>query len=60
MLGETIFYKDYRVMALELADEGFTTFENLALMCLKYMSQDDVKDMLRVNEFDEIMEEYGL
>jgi hypothetical protein len=60
MLGEVLNYKDYRIMALELADEGFTTFENLALMCLKYMSQDDVKDMLRVNEFDEIMEEYGL
>ena len=59
-MSKTIFYKDYRVMALELADEGFTTFENLALMCLKYMSQDDVEDMLRVNEFNEIMEEYGL
>jgi len=60
MLGELLNYRDYRVMALELADEGITTFENLALMCLKYMSQDDVEDMLRVNDFDEIMEEYGL
>lgn len=59
-MGKTIFYKDYRVMALELADEGLTTFENLALMCLKYMSQDDVEDMLRYNQFDDIMEEYGL
>ena len=60
MLGEVLNYRDYRVMALELADEGFTTFENLAIMCLKYMSQDDVEDMLRVNEFDEIMAEYRL
>lgn len=59
-MSKTIFYKDYRIMALELADEGITTFENLALMCLKYMSQDEVEDMLRVNEFDEIMQEYGL
>jgi len=59
-MSKTIFYKDYRIMALELADEGITTFENLALMCLKYMSQDDVEDMLRVNEYDEIMEEYRL
>ena len=59
-MSKTIFYKDYRVMALELADEGITTFENLALMCLKYMSQDEVEDMLRVNEFNEIMAEYGL
>jgi len=59
-MSKTIFYKDYRVMALELADEGITTFENLALMCLKYMSQDEVEDMLRVNEFDEIMAEYRL
>jgi hypothetical protein len=59
-MSKTIFYKDYRIMALELAEEGFTTYENLALMCLKYMSQDDVEDMLRVNEFDEIMAEYRL
>ena len=60
MNDKVLAYKDYRIMALELADEGFTTFENLAIMCLKYMSQDDVEDMLRVNDFDEIMEEYGL
>ena len=60
MLGEVLNYKDYRIMAMELADEGYTTFENLAIMCLKYMSQDDVEDMLRVNEFGEIMEEYRL
>lgn len=60
MLGKLLDYRDYRIMSLELVDEGHTTFENLALMCLKYMSQDEVEDMLRVNEFDEIMEEYGL
>ena len=60
MNDKVLAYKDYRIMALELADEGFTTFENLAIMCLKYMSQDDVEDMLRVNEFDEIMAEYRL
>lgn len=59
-MSKTIFYKDYRIMSMELVDEGVTTFENLALMCLKYMSQDEVEDMLRYNQYDEIMEEYGL
>lgn len=60
MSAKVLDYKDYRVMAMELADEGYTTFENLAIMCLKYMSQDDVEDMLRANEFDEILAEYQL
>jgi hypothetical protein len=59
-MSKTIFYKDYRIMSMELVDEGHTTFENLALMCLKYMSQDEVEDMLRFNQYDEIMQEYGL
>lgn len=59
-MSKLINYRDFRVMAIELADEGYTTFENLAIMCLKYMSQDDIEDMLRANEYDEVIAEYGL
>ena len=51
---------NYRCLALEFADEGVLTFEDLALMCLKYMSNDDVEDMLRYNQFDDLIKEYSV
>ena len=36
--------------AIQLADEGFVSFRDLAIMALKYMSDDQVADMLRANE----------
>jgi hypothetical protein len=36
---------------LEMVDEGMLDARTLALACLKYMSEDDVEDMARVNEF---------
>lgn len=36
--------------ALELADEGLISYRTLAECALKWMSEDDVKEMLRANE----------
>lgn len=36
--------------ALELADAGMITYRDLAIMALKWMSEDDVAEMLKANE----------
>lgn len=43
---------DFRSQALEIAEE-LNAYETLLLCCLKYMSQDDVEDMLKINGFME-------
>ena len=40
---------DYRDYTLELVDMGYNA-DDMLVACLKYMSQDDVKDMLLCNE----------
>jgi len=48
---------DYRDFAIELTEDmGFST-EDMLVACLKYMSQDDVEDMLRCNEYPMSCEE---
>jgi len=42
-----------RDKAIELVEDGFITYEQLATMALKYMSEDDVADMLDANELSE-------
>lgn len=42
-----------RDVALELVDNGLVTAEAMLTMCLKYMSTDDVEDMLDSNELSE-------
>jgi hypothetical protein len=41
---------DSRDRALELVEMGMVTAEDMLTMCLKYMSTDDVEDMLDANE----------
>jgi len=43
---------DYRQYALDLVDEGPINARELAIMAIKYMSQDDVRDMIESNELD--------
>ena len=43
---------DFRDYALELIDEGSLNARDFAIMCVKYMSIDDVEDMLHANEMD--------
>lgn len=44
---------DARDKALELVEDGMVSAENMLTMCLKYMSTDDVEDMLDANELSE-------
>ena len=39
--------------ALEMVENGLVTAEAMLTMCLKYMSTDDVADMLDANELSE-------
>ena len=42
---------------LDAIDEGIISHESVVVACMKYMSEDDVKDMCHVNEFDQILDE---
>jgi len=44
---------NYRDIALELVENGMVSAEELLSMALKYMSMDDVEDMLDSNELSE-------
>ena len=44
---------NYRDIALELVENGLVSAEDLLTMALKYMSNDDVDDMLDSNELSE-------
>jgi len=44
---------DARDKALELVEEGIVSAENMLTMCLKFMSTDEVEDMLDTNELSE-------
>jgi hypothetical protein len=44
---------NYRDIALELVDNGIVSAEAMLTMALKYMSNDDVEDMLDCNELSE-------
>ena len=45
-----------RDKALELVEEGMVSAEDILTMALKYMSTDDVADMLDCNELSERFE----
>ena len=44
---------DSRDKALELVENGYVSAEDLLVAALKYMSTDDVADMLDANELSE-------
>ena len=44
---------NFRDVALELVDNGMVSAEQMLTMALKYMSNDDVEDMLDCNELSE-------
>ena len=41
---------------IELMDEGMLSPEQLALMCLQYMSEDDVADMAADNDLMDLVD----
>ena len=48
---------DHRDFAIELTEEMGFSEKDMLVACLKYMSQDDVEDMLRCNEYPTSTEE---
>ena len=53
-----MFNHNSRDRALELVEDGYVSAEAMLTMCLKYMSTDEVEDMLDTNELSErFMEE---
>ena len=56
-MNTELFKKDPRDFALEMVENGLVSADHLLLCALKYMSHDDVRDMLDCNElsprFDE-------
>lgn len=50
-MNQELFNLDPRKFALEMVSNGLVTAENLLICCLKYMSHNDVRDMLDSNEF---------
>lgn len=50
MPDEKLFARDPRSYALELVSEGLCSADSLLLACLKYLSSDDVREMLDMNE----------
>jgi hypothetical protein len=47
--------RQYTNKLFEYLDDGLLTNEMVITACLKYMSEDDVKDMMQCNDF--ILEE---
>lgn len=48
---------DPREEALNLVDVGLITERDMLIACLKYMSKDDVADMLITNDFLENLDD---
>lgn len=57
MFNKELFQSDPRDFALSMVEDQLVTADHLLLCALKYMSRDDVRDMLDCNElsprFDE-------
>jgi hypothetical protein len=51
--------REYTNKALEMVDQGLIDAEYLLVCALKYMSEDDVRDMLEANELVTEEEEYA-
>jgi len=43
--------REYTDHLLELVEEGVLDKDTVIMACVKYMSEDDVKDMMITNEF---------
>ena len=54
--------REYTSKLLELVEDGMLDRDTVIMACVKYMSEDDVKDMMESNEFileeDEDEDEY--
>lgn len=49
--------REYTNKLLEMVEEGLLDRDNVIMACVKYMSEDEVRDMMHCNEFIEEDEE---
>lgn len=49
--------REYTNKLLEMVEEGLLDKDTVIMACVKYMSEDDVKDMMHCNEFLETEDE---
>ena len=49
--------RQYTNKLLEMVDEGILDRDSVIMACVKYMSEDEVRDMMHCNEFIEDEEE---
>lgn len=45
--------RNYTNKLLEMIEQGLLSADTVVMSCVKYMSEDDVKDMMECNEFIE-------
>jgi hypothetical protein len=45
--------REFTCKLLEMVEEGILDRDNVIMACVKYMSEDEVKDMMHHNEFIE-------
>jgi hypothetical protein len=43
--------REYTNKLLEMIDDGLLDKDTVIMACVKYMSEDDVRDMMHANEF---------
>ena len=43
--------REYTNKLLEMVEEGILDRDNVIMACVKYMNEDDVRDMMECNEF---------
>ena len=43
---------------IELVDEGWLNDREALIACLKYMSDDQIKDMMEINEYTDLWTRY--
>ena len=43
--------REYTNKLLEMVEHGLLDRDNVIMACVKYMSEDDVRDMMHCNEF---------
>ena len=49
--------REYSTILLQMVEEGMLDRDTVIMACVKYMSEDDVRDMMETNEFIEIDED---
>ena len=49
--------REYTCKLLEMVEHGLLDRDNVIMACVKYMSEDEVRDMMHCNEFIEEDEE---